>query len=136
MQIPVEVPFRVGSLHDRLVAAGARVVDEDIGAAKLCFRGTHDLGGGFGQRNIAGDRHHADAMGLADRLRDPIEPRFISRGEYEIHALGREAFGDCKTDADAAACDDRNFALKSEFHGAVRPLDVFLATRLHARQSD
>ena len=54
VQVPVGLPLVVGRLHDRLVRAGAGVVDEDVGAAEFGLGGLDEAGAAVGGRDVAG----------------------------------------------------------------------------------
>ena len=52
------------------------------------------------------------------RLGLAAHPLHVARRDDDVDALGREALGDRKADADAAAGDDGDLALEPEIHDA------------------
>ena len=66
VQLPVVLPFFVGCFHDRFVAAGPGVVDQDIGAAKGFLGRCNQCQGSIDSGDVADHRHGRDAVGLGD----------------------------------------------------------------------
>jgi hypothetical protein len=115
MQIPVVLPLAVISLGDRLVRPRPRIVDENIGAAKLGRCGD-ELVATAGGRNVAGDRKrsHRSRVGYPHRL--CLSALRTARRENDVGAFRREPFRNGQPDADASAGYDGSLAAKTEIH--------------------
>ena len=118
MQIPVGLPFLVRRLHHRLVAAGAGVVDENVGAAEQPLDVGDEVVRPLARGDVAGHPFGPDAEGFGDAPRLAANPLHAASGDDDVDALGREALGDRKPDADAAAGDDGDLPLEPEVHPA------------------
>ena len=105
------MPFLVRSLEHCLVAAGAGVVDENVGAAEKSLHVGEKVIRALASRDIAGDPFGADAESFGDAPRLPADSLHAARGDHDIHALRREALGDREADSHAAAGDDGDLAL-------------------------
>ncbi len=100
------LPAFVGGLHDRLFAAGAGVVDEDVGAAKVLLHLPHqaiDVGsdghvGGYGQRLHA--KLGSDGAGRGG------SPLAVAGAEHNVYALARQRACHGQADALARTRDD------------------------------
>ena len=106
VQVPIVLPLVVGRLHDRLVAAGAGIVDQDVGAAELLLGRGDQCGAALGGGDVAGHRRatlHAVRCGDLGPRR--LEPVGVAGGDDDMRTLGGEALGDGEADADAAAGD-------------------------------
>ena len=87
MDIPLKLPFFIGCFHDRLVAAGARVIDQDVGAAKLPFRDADDLLDVLRNGDVRRYAKGSDAVTLPDSLCFGIEPLRLPRHQQQIGAF-------------------------------------------------
>ena len=116
MQVPVSLPFLVRRLHHRLVAAGARVVDEDVRATEKPLDVGDKVFRPLTLGHVAGHPFGLDAEGFGDPARLTPNPLHTARRDDDVDALGREAFRDRKTNAHAAAGDDGDFPLESKVH--------------------
>src|SRR3954447_21155733 len=118
VQVPVVLPLRVGGLEDGLVAAGAGVVDQDVGPAE------GGLGGGDdGSAALSGGEVGLDGAGLDGVLAGDggglaIGTGAVAGGEEQVDAFRGEAAGDGESDADAAAGDDGDLAAQAQIHAA------------------
>jgi len=54
MEIPIVLPFLIGSLHNCFITTRSGIVNEDIGATKLAFYDIHQLLYVFCFRHIRG----------------------------------------------------------------------------------
>ena len=124
MQVPVILPFLVAGLHDGFVAAGAGIVDENIGAAKSPRGFRHQMRGAFGGRHIAGDGDRVDLVRRRKVRPRLLQTRGVARGHHHVHALGGQPLGDGKPDADAGAGDHGDLVFESELHGGVLRLAI------------
>ena len=122
VQIPIGLPFLVRRLHHRLVAAGAGVVDENVGAAEQPLDVGDEVFRPLARGDVAGQSFGPDAEGFGDPAGLPANPLHVAGGDDDVDALGREALGDRKTNADAAAGDDGDLPLEPEIHPAPFPL--------------
>ena len=111
------MPLVVGGVHDRLVAAGAGIVDEDVGTAEFRLGGRNRGGDSGGGRDVAS---HGDGATLGDagdldaRL---LEPLRVASGHDDVDAFSGERLRHRQPNPDAAARDNRDLVPQSETHG-------------------
>src|SRR5262249_41105465 len=120
MQVPVLLPLLVGGLENGLVAAAAGVVDEDVAAAER-FLGLGDEARAVrGLRHVGLDGERPNAVLLRDLCGLALGALAVARRDHHLHAFGRQPMGDGEADADAAAGDERDLALKTKLHSVLR----------------
>jgi len=109
-------PLFVRGVHDGLVAAGPRIVDEDVGPIEGALGSADQRAGALESRDVARDPDGPDAVLARDARGFGLDACRIAGAEQEVHPLGREPLGDSEADADAAARNDGDLARELQVH--------------------
>ena len=105
MEVPVGLPLLVRRINDRLVATGAGIVDQDVGASELLGRCRHECGTATRSGDVSSDSEHPRVRGR-NLGKGGLQLVRVARGDDDVRPLPSQRFGGGQADADTTSGDD------------------------------